>query len=617
MPIPVVFLAFSNDIENPLSSLKQESRNLNQGLALLEDRGMIKLFREESATTEDIISTLERIGNPENDYQLKIFHFAGHAGGTGIQLLDQEGNASGLAKLLAQFKEDLSLVFLNGCSSGAQVDLLLQLGIKSVIATSAPIKDKEATLFAESFYRKLASRSTIQQAFRFAANALEFQGKHQPQLITMEQFRDLAGADTSPQDKLPWGLYHDPGSSHVLEWQFVLPEKVALSRPYANEDIQINEYILDVAWEMGKYKQEIQTVLDNPNISDGEQFELIIKHFPWLISTQIRALFSSSPPMNSPTIGRLEQMLSVFVAASQLVYFILLSRIWGQNAIQKIDKINFSLADIFDLTVETFPHFDYLDQAIRLIEEFEAHPDADLFVTELADLKTSMDAKDDFYQAYLFLESKREQLLSGNIQTLEQNILETCLDAEYALTTILCKIAFLVNYQMVTVRDIKLTKIRHEKASFQHYIGKLHAHMESSITVSDTPLQYEYYLDNRSVVLVRDLSHADAFLNLTPFIIDRNAFSEKRDNATNLYAFAYEGTPSGKSGKEYFYLISSQNKLQLKPEQLNEAHLINTGFTPEVDPRNRRRMMRRRTEVELPFAPLKKQFEQLKADWLK
>ena len=39
-------------------------------------------------------------------------------------------------------------------------------------------------------------------------------------------------------------------------------------------------------------------------------------------------------------------------------------------------------------------------------------------------------------------------------------------------------------------------------------------------------LSYSDYVNTRSVLLVRDLKNIDEFLNLSPFIIDKNAFGE-------------------------------------------------------------------------------------------
>lgn len=615
MPQPTVFLAFSNDIDNPLSSLKWESQHIYKALSSLEDRGTVKIFREEHASTDDIIVALERFANPENNYQLEIFHFAGHADGKGIQLVDQQGLATGLARLLAQFKDSLALVFLNGCSTLEQVNLLLELGVKAVIATSAAIGDAQASQFAELFYRKLSSQSTLQQAFDFASDGMAFKGGQAPGKIAVSKARGLAWRQAN-MEGLPWGFYYAEDSAHRLGWQFRRPAEPGFSRPYVEEDIRINEYFLDVCWEMGKYKAEIQEKLDSSTITEGEQFELMIKHFPWLISTQVRVLLSSSPAMSTPTLGRLEQIISTYLSVGQLVYFISLSQLWGQKYYKKVGRIQLPLEDIFQLKLEGYPHFDYIARAGQLIGEFQHHPTASLFIEELKELKNSLQDQDECYQAYQYLESKRGQLLSGQVDALKNNIHEACLEAEYALSVMLCKIAFLAQYQMLTVRDIKLHKLRYqESASYFHFIGKLHAHMESSIIVSEEPQQYEQYLDDHSVILLRSLDQPEPFINLTPFIIDRNAFSEKNDPVTNLFTFAFELVPEGTKETQFYYVNSGQNLLRVAPGQMNEAHLFHTGFEPQLDPRNRRRMIRKKEENKLPYAPLKALFQQLKLDW--
>jgi phosphoribosylformimino-5-aminoimidazole carboxamide ribonucleotide (ProFAR) isomerase len=95
-----------------------------------------------------------------------FFHYGGHAGGQQLDLEGGAGQALGLAHLLGrQATQQLQIVFLNGCSTKEQVDRLLKLGVKVIIATSVAIKDKKAVEFAYRFYRKLANNGSIRQAF--------------------------------------------------------------------------------------------------------------------------------------------------------------------------------------------------------------------------------------------------------------------------------------------------------------------------------------------------------------------------------------------------------------------------------------------------------------------
>lgn len=613
MPTPVVFLAFSNDVDNPLSSLGQESRHIYQVLSTLEDRRIIRVFREENADTDKIIATLNRLADPANDYQLVLFHYGGHADGDHIQLVDGKGDATGLAQLLAEFKKHLGLVFLNGCSTEAQVEKLLQLGIPAVIATSAPIGDQTASQFAKLFYERLAARGTVDQAFDAAVNGMQFkQGKGAGRFPVEDISRGFL-REKAPAPVFPWGIYFDKNSK-AGDWHFPTAAPAAVSRP---ADAALNEYLLDVPYAMvGHHDDLSREKLDA--LSDGELYEILIKEFPWPVSAQIRVLLSNDASMNAPGLPRLEQILNTFLAVGQLAYFILMSRLWDLRARKEIPSIGLALGETFGLRPDNVRTFDYLSHARQVMEEILSHPGASLFVEEMTALKDSLAEGDELAEAYLFLEAKKEQLVEGRGDLLQTEIGEVCLEAEYALSVILSRFAFLIRYPMVTIREIQLQKPRHHEPEYQHFLGKLHAYMESSIVVSSTPRTYPRYLDNRSVILLRDLDDPQPFLNLTPFLIDRNAFGETRDNAGSLFSFAYAAVPPDGEQEEYYYIMSSNNLLQWLEKPEDNIHKFHTGWAPQAAEGRlaRRRSQRRREEEEAPpYAGLRELFEQLKSDW--
>lgn len=615
MPTPVVLLAFSNDMDNPLSSLKQESQNIAQALSSLEDRRMLQLFREDKSTTDNILKTLIRLGGPENDYQLVIFHYGGHADGESLHFEDSKGNADGLAQLLGSFKQSLALVFLNGCSTLEQVQKLIDAGVKAIIATSAPIKDNQASQFAEFFYRKLASRASIGQSFDFAAQSLQFKQGRKPEKIAIDRTRGV-GFASGESKELPWGLYYDKQAASALDWKFRPVELPVIVRPNTDGAFRVNDYLLDVAWALSEYFPEKRAEIESHLLSEGEQFEFILKNFPWLISAQVLVLLSSTPTMVAPTPERLEQILCTYVATGQLIYYILLSNLWDQKLKGHIGKISLDWAETAAITPDNFRNFDYFHMASQIIEEIADHPNAALYVSELNALARSFKEKDGFYEACLYLESKREQFVSNPQELNAVDLQAACLDAEYALSVVLAHFSYLANYKMITVREIKLSKLRYEKPSYKHFIAKLHVHMESSIIVSDQPITFAHYLDDRSVILSKNLEDPHSFLSLTPFIIDRNAYGDKKDNVSNLCNLIYCTPWAELPEEQYFYLVSSKSLLNYDIVNPNDAHLLHTGMKKQVDPTNRRPMVRPVDDL-YPFATLREQLAHFKSDWQK
>ena len=149
---PVVVITFSDGIEGAhLQLLKDEKTVLENTLWDLHTKELIEVYKEESLSRQELIDLLPRFQHN----RIVIFHYAGHAGSTGIHTEGGEARAEGLAALLGQEKA-LQLVVLNGCSTIEQVKGLKEKGVKAVIATSSKVGDEVAKNFAAIFYKYLA-----------------------------------------------------------------------------------------------------------------------------------------------------------------------------------------------------------------------------------------------------------------------------------------------------------------------------------------------------------------------------------------------------------------------------------------------------------------------------
>lgn len=219
--LPTVVFAFANSGDDHLPLLKEESRMLLQCLGPLHDQGILELHREESSTLEELIDIFDRF-----DQRLAIFHYGGHA--TSNTLLTESGaaHAAGLSAHLAGQKENLVLVFLNGCSTLPQVNRLLELGIPAVIATSVPIADTRATEFAAWFYQALAGGRSLGKAFDFASASLQtkYQDLTSPEVI---QYRGQHLETEDAGNVSPWGLYVSKKRKEVLEWRLYVGDVVS------------------------------------------------------------------------------------------------------------------------------------------------------------------------------------------------------------------------------------------------------------------------------------------------------------------------------------------------------------------------------------------------------
>ncbi len=167
--LPIIVLAFANEQEGrrDLRDLPEELRRLQDILKDAERNGLCRLEVLSNATLDQIFDVFTR-----NRDRVTILHYAGHAD-SGRLLLESSAaggaaaHAAGLATFLGQ-RQGLQLVFLNGCSTRAQIARLLEAGVAAVIATARAIDDAMARAFAIAFYTELASGAPLRAAYEAA-----------------------------------------------------------------------------------------------------------------------------------------------------------------------------------------------------------------------------------------------------------------------------------------------------------------------------------------------------------------------------------------------------------------------------------------------------------------
>ena len=228
---PYILLTFANPHKIPkeyLPFLNKESALVYEHLEKFAVEDKCDVNRLPGATVEQIFDTIEKWQARKD---LILFHYGGHASGSELLLNTDDGgsrsaDADGFAELLGNLPS-LQLVFLNGCSTKGQVELLLEKGVKTVIATSAPVQDQMAVDFASRFYQNLAAGETIGDSFDQARKFLKTKYKHgvlssqESRDVVYKNFKNMKSADL-----LPWGIYHHEGATEALNWK--LPQEIYL-----------------------------------------------------------------------------------------------------------------------------------------------------------------------------------------------------------------------------------------------------------------------------------------------------------------------------------------------------------------------------------------------------
>ncbi|MFK7926229.1 MAG: CHAT domain-containing protein, partial [Bacteroidia bacterium] len=518
---PVIFLAFANDQDAHLDLLKQEARGIYRALQDRHDAGHLEIYREESADIDDIFHNFNRFRDRVN-----IFHYGGHANGTQLRLEDQDANATGLAQLLGS-QSQLQLVVLNGCSTRKQVIQLLKAGVKAVIATSVPVQDAMAMDFGIQFYQTLVSGASIQQSFTQAKALLETKYGDDKGIAI---FRSLIWEEESnPDAVMPWGLYVDEKeeSPAVLNWKLPDFKKVSLPASFGEsigQNYKVNQYIVGVLEAMAQYNKKLYGEMEDEfgDPRDPREYpEVIIKNFPWPIGAQLRILVANAEMMNRPGMPRLKQLVYTYVVTSQFMCYILLAQLWDAKIEGKLD-LDDEFMKAFTLLPETSNAFDFV-KLINKIRQLFQTAKLTPFIDEYSVLFESLEKKDETYEAYQFLESVRTRINTEDVSSEEME--QICNETEFCLTAFLKGVAFMAKYRLVTIKDINIFKPKHRDALFRMNIGVLNAFDKEFLRSREK--DQNIYTDSHSVLVVKNLKEMDDFLNLSPFIIDKNAFSGK------------------------------------------------------------------------------------------
>jgi WD40 repeat protein len=207
---PVVLLVYA-DTGQPLPALKDEVTTI---AAALQAGGRCEVVRVGAATLDDLLAPLNNAGTRD---RIRVVHYAGHANGRGIELVDPAGRRrgqtafmDGLARVFAPL-EQLRLLFLNGCSTEEQALVLLRAGIPLIIATRGGVADELARDVAVRFYGALANDRPVGESYAVAEGAVDAGGG---------RHREVGGTGPPVGAGSAWAIY---GPRSERTWRFSDP----------------------------------------------------------------------------------------------------------------------------------------------------------------------------------------------------------------------------------------------------------------------------------------------------------------------------------------------------------------------------------------------------------
>ena len=241
---PVIFLAYANERTEHgfLRNLTGELKSIMNALEPAVQKGRVQLKITPAATREEMRRAFQ---DEWYEDRICIFHYGGHADDDELWLENEVGGnesfySVGFARFLGAQK-GIKLVFLNGCATKKQADLLLEAGIPAVIATSRKVDDYQATRFATTFYQGLVSGATIDEAFREAEGILlsEFgeSGVHRSSLFWED-------TEEAQEEGHPWRLFTPAKADWFpTQWQLFYEKKAGSAEESISAEAFVGETI--------------------------------------------------------------------------------------------------------------------------------------------------------------------------------------------------------------------------------------------------------------------------------------------------------------------------------------------------------------------------------------
>jgi hypothetical protein len=556
----VVFLAFANNREIPLPTLQEEEEAIYRILAPRALKQHFLLHREPFATLSRIAEYLTLYRD-----HIMVFHYSGHAERDRLILEEEAALAPGMARLLGACPH-LKLVFLNGCSTKEQVEALLEAGVPLVMATSAPVEDHRATRFSIRFYQALENGMAVEEAFELASG--EIAAMDHPSPIVF--YRGI-GLDREEERANLWGLFHAEGSDAPSTT--LLPSREITALP---PDYEPNRRLIEALWEsLQHYSDQVGLLYlrecQGRSVSTARKRMAILNSLPAPVAEHLRKLMvpveDENEGYDKVSPARLWQTVRTYQVTAEMLAFTLLAQLWesffeqGGKLVLPPNRAQ-EMFDFLHLRPQENETYDYVG-LIRTIRDTLDKNNVNYFMEELKDLRDMLYQEGPFQNSCFFMEVLRVKL---NRQEPEPHeIGELCARAEESLANMLGKMGFLAKYTLAAIQDIDVIKYRHQQeAFFKHKV----VYLRDLLGGLDTNFfELERFTDNRSVLFMDE--ETKNYLNLTPFVIDANAFEEDTDvskiffishyeQATDTYVFKYVNKPD----QEEDWIRISKNQKQ-------------------------------------------------------
>ena len=330
-----------------------------------------------------------------------------------------------------------------------------------------------------------------------------------------------------------------------------------------NDTLLPNDILIDLICErLAKKNEALDLELNEANLDVQKIKVHIINCFPSPIAERLNSLFNNRILAEFNSV-RFSALVQTYQSIVQFLAYIMSSQLWDEMILNENFKIS---DDLSDLLVQHFntadvsdnTPIDYVDILIKLTDAFDLNS-VNYFIEELTELKVEALSNPKLHKAYQFFltwsANPNEQLLAEQTQSL-------CLLAEEHLGSILNEFSFLVDYKMISVREI-------QKSNRQNLMAKYPNRKEDSQANSQ----------QSEVLLFKMGEHKmDEYLNISPFLI----YHFMDEASAILYTFNMEKL----DGYQYLHTSDDQYEMIQNSKELDRFKLNVLNLLPKDDDLN-------------------------------
>lgn len=542
-----LLFCYANDRNRPLETLGDEDSAVDRLLDPRSSKNHFQKIRDSFATTESIATKIL-------NYQasLCLFHFSGHAGSTVLQMEDTTALGVGVAQLLARCP-NLRLIFLNGCSTLNHVRLLADQQVKAaVIATLSPVNDYIATQFAIAFYQALANQYSLQEAHE--------QARLQIQIKVKTDIRRISRGDLDTASEVsPNQWYFFCPDEETANWELPTSELNEAASYVPNSTLRRTLFEALHPYDptlTERYRMKQKQTLSDEGLRSWLHEE-ILQRLPFPISEPLRKLLCPQISLEGKLIpvrateDRLFNYIILLDSTVNLLMSTLLSQIraWLQSASQTIVTVDAATHQLVKELITggwTTWQTDQIVASVRTLHTFLEQQRTPLFINELTAWLDQFKQETQLVNSLRFLYTLKERLTQANGT---RSVASLCQVGEEHLSELIKCMGFWARYRLESFKNIRAIRFYQQQPAYRHEMVVLRTSQSyRTDEMYFQEIQFTDLWDCQSVLLVkitRQLKEGtvieelltNGFLNLSPFLIDKNVFF-KSDNAVfDLYSF--------------------------------------------------------------------------------